>query len=57
MELLTRQEAAHYLRLSPQTLANMAVRREGPPYLKVTRKTLYRREDLDAWLRAVQGQG
>lgn len=32
------------------TLANLRNRRQGPPYLKVGRKVLYRVEDFERWL-------
>ncbi len=50
-ELLTRQEAAEYLGVKPQTLSVWAVTgRYELPYVKVGRLVKYRREDLDAFL-------
>lgn len=49
--LLTREEAAAYLGLKPQTLASWVVRRiAGPPFIKVGRSVRYRKSDLDKWL-------
>ncbi len=50
-ELLTREEAAAYLGLRPQTLAVWFCRGQYDlPVLKVGRAVRYRRSDLDAWL-------
>ena len=50
-ELLTRQEAAEYLGVKPQTLAVWAVTgRYDLPVVKVGRLVRYRRSDLDKWL-------
>ena len=51
-ELLLREEAAALIRRSPAVLANMAYRGVGPTYVKAGRRVLYRRSDLEAWLRA-----
>ena len=49
--LLTREQAAAYLGLKPQTLASWVVRHiQGPPFIKVGRSVRYRRTDLDRWL-------
>ena len=49
--LLDRQEAAAYLGLKPQTLANWAVTRvHNLPYVKVGRNVRYRKQDLDAFI-------
>ena len=42
-------EAARYLGLSPKTLQRMRVTGEGPPYVKVGRRVIYDRLDLDGW--------
>ena len=45
--LLTRDEAAAFLRMKPQTLAVWACRQsEGPPYAKIGRAVRYRLSDL-----------
>ena len=50
-ELLTREEAAAYLGVKPQTLAVWhTTRRHKIPLIKVGSKVRYRRADLDAWL-------
>jgi hypothetical protein len=42
--------AADYLGLSPATLETLRIRGGGPPFSKLGRRVVYRREDLDAWL-------
>ena len=50
--LMTEKECADYLRLAPVTLRLWRYRRtSGPPFTKVGRKVLYRREDVDSWLK------
>lgn len=50
-EILTRREAAAYLKLTEDQLAQMAHRKTGPQYARVSyRTTRYRKADLDAWL-------
>ena len=49
-DLLTTEEAAEYVGTSPRTLERYRVTGEGPRFLKVGRKVLYRLADLDAWL-------
>lgn len=52
-QLLTRQQAAEYLQVTPQTLAVwQCERRYSLPCVKVGRCARYRRCDLDAWLDA-----
>lgn len=50
--LLTREQAAAYLGLSPQTLSNWAsTGRGGIPYVRVSARAVrYRQSDLDRWL-------
>ncbi len=43
------EEAAGYLGLSPKTLQRMRVTGEGPRYVKVRRRVIYDRLDLDEW--------
>ncbi len=51
--LLDRQEAARYLGIKPQTLAVWASSgRYSLPYVRVGRRALYRRSNLDDWLAA-----
>ena len=50
-EWMTRKEAAQYTRTTEKTLATLAYQGKGPRYNKPTsRKVLYRRSDLDAWI-------
>ena len=49
--LLTRNQAAEYLGIRPQTLAAWALTgRYNLPMVKVGRWVRYRKSDLDAWL-------
>ncbi len=48
--LVTRSELANELRIQSQTLAVMAMRGDGPTFIKVGRAVRYRRADVDAWL-------
>lgn len=48
--VLTTRQAARYVELSPKTLETMRTRGGGPPYVKIGRRVVYRRADLDAWL-------
>lgn len=50
-DLLTREQAAEYLGITPRTLAVWAcVKRYNLPYVKVGRLVKYRRTDLDAFI-------
>jgi len=50
-ELLTREQAARYLGVKPQTLAVWhTTHRHKIPLIKVGSKVRYRKSDLDAWL-------
>ncbi len=48
--LLTRPEAAEYLRLKTQTLAAMACHGRGPRFVRCGRSVRYRLADLDGWM-------
>jgi len=48
--LLTENQAAQTLALSPKTLQSWRWRRIGPPYLKISVAIRYRRRDLETWL-------
>lgn len=53
LEILTAREAAAYLRTSPATLSYFRARGDGPAFIRQSsRKTLYRKTELDAWLNA-----
>ncbi len=47
---VTRSELADELRIQSQTLAAMAMRGDGPSFVKVGRAVRYRRTDIDLWL-------
>ncbi len=50
-DLLTRKQAAEFLKLKPQTLAVWAIDgRYSLPVIKVGRSCRYRVSDLEAWL-------
>ena len=50
--LLTRPEAAAYIGVSTGTLTVWAsTGRYSLPYIRVGRRAMYRRSDLDAWLK------
>ena len=52
-EFLTREQAAEYIGVKPQTLGAWASSgRYNLPMVKVGRLCKYRRSDLDAWLQA-----
>lgn len=49
---LNRKEAAEFLGLSPQTLANYAWRGEGPPLYRISLRCVrYDRDGLEAWMK------
>jgi hypothetical protein len=50
--LLTTDEAAAALRVSPWTLACWRSRRTGPPYVKIGGRVAYQNVDLEAYLAA-----
>lgn len=47
---LSAKEAAEILRTTPGQLANLRMRGEGPPYIKLSRKCLYDLRDVESWL-------
>jgi len=50
--LLTRDQAAAYLGVSPTTLTSWGLRgKYSLPLIKVGKSVRYRQSDLDAWLR------
>lgn len=49
---LSSPEASRVLGIAPKTLRNWRANGTGPAYLKSGNRTLYRVEDLDAWLAA-----
>ena len=52
---MTETEAARYVGLSSATLRRLRSAGTGPAYGKPAKIALYKREDLDAWVRG-QGQ-
>lgn len=51
-EYLTPPEAAAFTRLAVQTLAKLRVQGGGPPYVKISRRVVYGRAALQAWMDA-----
>jgi hypothetical protein len=51
-EKLTPPDAARHLGLAPATLAKMRCRGGSPSFLRLGRKIMYVRADLDTWLAA-----
>lgn len=49
-DLMSPDEAAAYTRLSVKTLAKMRCHGTSMPFLKLGKKVMYRRSDLDRWL-------
>ena len=50
-ELMTRTDAADYLGITKDTLAQMASRGIGPQFAKLSGRIVrYRRADIDAWV-------
>lgn len=49
-DLLTAEQTAAYLSLSPATLRNWRAKRTGPRWLGSQRRVRYRVSDLQAWL-------
>src|ERR1700722_12569755 len=49
-EKLSTADAARHLGLAPATLAKMRCWGGSPPFLRLGRKVVYCRDDLDAWL-------
>jgi predicted DNA-binding transcriptional regulator AlpA len=49
-KFLTAKDAASLMGLANQTLAKYRVTGESPPYLKIGRKIVYDREELETWM-------
>jgi predicted DNA-binding transcriptional regulator AlpA len=49
-QYLNQPQVAALLPISESFLKKARVRGDGPPYIKVGRRVLYNRHDLDAWL-------
>jgi predicted DNA-binding transcriptional regulator AlpA len=55
MRYLTRQQVAHLLGVSEQTLANWAWQGKGPPCVRFSRRCVrYSQEALESWIRDCQ---
>ena len=52
-EILIPEEAASFLRISPETLRQWRHLGEGPKYLKMGRSVRYNREHLENWLQEI----
>jgi excisionase family DNA binding protein len=50
--VLTTREAANYVRLGTPTLERFRITGDGPRFCKLGGAVRYRRDDLDAWLKA-----
>ena len=48
--LLRQAEVAEYLRLSERTLERLRVGGNGPAFVKLGHRVLYRRADLEKWI-------
>jgi len=58
--LLNARQACEYIGVKPQTLAQSRVNGElwgepTPPYIKMARKVMYRKTDLDEWVDGLDG--
>jgi predicted DNA-binding transcriptional regulator AlpA len=52
-KFFTRDEAARFLGLRPQTLANLTWQNSGPPYVRLSSRCLrYDRAELLFWMKA-----
>jgi predicted DNA-binding transcriptional regulator AlpA len=49
-QILTENEAVAFTRLSRSHLAQMRMKRRGPTHVKLGRRILYRRRDLEGWI-------
>lgn len=57
-DLLTTEEAADVLGVSPRTMEGWRVKDQGPKFLRIGgRLVRYRREDLAAWLKKEAKRG
>ena len=55
-EWLSREETAEYIGLSIYWLHKHANTGKGPEYIRIGRKSWYRRADLDSWLKSLKAQ-
>ena len=52
MDLLTQPETAEKTRLSERTLERHRLTGTGPKFVRLGRRVLYRREDVEEWIAA-----
>jgi predicted DNA-binding transcriptional regulator AlpA len=50
MHLHNQREASAMTKLSERTLERLRLTGDGPKYVKLGRRVLYRQEDLSAWI-------
>ena len=55
-EYFTEGQFAKELGKTPRTLRSWRLRRTGPPYVRVGREILYRRESVLTWLKSRERQ-
>jgi hypothetical protein len=48
--MVSREQAAEFLGITPQALSQMNGRGEGPAYARIGRSIRYRRQDLLDWI-------
>jgi hypothetical protein len=48
--MVSREQAAEFLGVTPQALSQMNGRGEGPPYARIGRSVRYKRQDLLDWV-------
>ena len=51
-QLVNIPQACDFLKLSTATLARMRRDKEGPPFVKMGTRVLYRKSDLDAYIQS-----
>ncbi len=54
--LMSTEEVAAYLRVSPSTIHDWRLKAAGPPAFKVGRHLRFRRAEVDEWLEARRGR-
>lgn len=53
---LNTNEAAQYLKVSTNTLANWRSQGKDPTYYRARGKVIYYKDDLDAWIKSEDGE-
>lgn len=53
---LDTDEAATYLKISPNTLANWRCQKTGPVYYAPAGKIIYYKDDLDNWIKGTSDE-